>query len=106
MSTPVVYDNLLYLGNSNGVLRCFDAWTGEKKYEERLGSGSSIIGSLVAGDGKIYCPSENGTVYVVRAGETYQLEAANALGSPCFSTPAISGRVLYFRTTEEIVAIR
>ena len=106
MSTPVVYDNLLYLGNSNGVLRCFDAWTGEKKYEERLGSGASIIGSLVAGDGKIYCPSENGTVYVVRAGETYQLEAANALGAPCFSTPAISGRVLYFRTTEEIVAIR
>ena len=29
MSTPVVYRDLLYLGNSNGTVRCFDAKTGE-----------------------------------------------------------------------------
>ena len=52
MSTPVVYGDYLYLGNTNGVLRCFHAATGEKIYEERLGSGASIYSSLVAADGQ------------------------------------------------------
>lgn len=42
MSTPVVYGDYLYLGNTNGVLRCFHARTGEKIYEERLGSGAAV----------------------------------------------------------------
>ena len=105
MSTPVVYEGLLYLGNSNGVLRCFDAFTGEKLYEERLGSGASVIASLVAGDGKVYCASENGRVYVVKAGKEYQLLTTNSMGSPCYASPAISEGVIYFRTTRELIAV-
>ena len=106
MSTPVVYDDLLYLGNSNGVLRCFHAITGQKIYEERLGSGASVIASLVAGDGKIYCVSENAIVYVVKAGEQYELLAENPMGSPLYASPAISEGVIYFRTTTELIAIQ
>ena len=105
MSTPVVYEGLLYLGNSNGVLRCFDAFTREKLYEERLGSGASVIASLVAGDGKVYCASENGRVYVVKAGKEYQLLTTNSMGSPCYASPAISEGVIYFRTTQELIAV-
>ena len=105
MSTPVVYDDLLYLGNSNGVLRCFHALTGEAIYEERLGSGASVIGSLVAGDGKIYCVSENKTVYVVKSGKQYELLAENAMEAPLYASPAISEGVIYFRTTKELIAI-
>ncbi len=68
MSTPVVYGDYLYLGNTNGVVRCFHARTGEKIYEKRLGSGAAIISSLVAADGKVFCASENGIVYVLKAG--------------------------------------
>ena len=106
MSTPVVYGDYLYLGNSNGVVRCFHARTGEKIYEERLGSRASIISSLVAADDKVYCPSENGTVYVLRAGPEFEILAENSMGSPCFATPAISEGVLYFRTTEDLIAIK
>jgi outer membrane protein assembly factor BamB len=106
MSTPVVYGDYLYLGNSNGVVRCFNALTGQKVYEQRLDTGASIIASLVAAEGKIYCASENGMVYVLAAGPTFQVLARNNLGQPCFATPAISQGVLYFRTTESLMAIK
>ncbi|MDG1895649.1 MAG: PQQ-binding-like beta-propeller repeat protein [Fuerstiella sp.] len=106
MSTPVVYGDYLYLGNSNGVLRCFNSLTGEKVYERRLGAGASILSSLVAADGKIYCASENGTVYVVSAGPDFEVLARNKMSQPCFATPAISEGVLYFRTTERLIAIK
>jgi len=105
MSTPVVYGDYLYLGNSNGVVRCFNARTGEKVYEERLESGAAIISSLVAADGKIYCASENGTVYVLAAGPEFKVLARNKMGQPCFATPAISQGTLYIRTTESLFAI-
>ncbi len=105
MSTPVVYRDHLYLGNTNGVLRCFHARSGEKIYEERLDSGAGIIASLVAGDGKVYCAAENGKVYVVQAGSDFKLLAANQMGAPCFATPAISEGIVYFRTTKELIAI-
>ena len=104
MSTPVVYRGHLYLGSSS-ILRCFDAATGEKIYTERLDAHASIIASLVAADGKIYCASEDGTVYVVAAGREFKVLAENPMGEPCFATPAISGDTLYLRTTKSLVAL-
>ena len=105
MSTPVVVGDYLYLGNSNGVLRCFHAVTGEKVYEKRLDSGAYVVSSLVAADDKIYCPSEDGTVYVIAAGPEYSVLAKNRLGDSCLATPAISAGTLYFRTAHELIAI-
>ncbi len=105
MSTPVVYGGHIYLGSSS-IVRCFDAATGEEAYAERLDSGASIIASLVAADGKIYCASEEGAVYVLAAGPDFNVLARNPMGEPCFATPAISQGVLYFRTTESLVAIK
>jgi outer membrane protein assembly factor BamB len=106
MSTPVVYGDYLYLGNTNGVLRCFHARNGKMIYEKRLGSEASIYSSLVAADGKVFCASENGTVYVVKAGPEFELLAKNPMGQPVFATPAIAHGVLYLRTTERLIAIK
>ncbi|MGB7342956.1 MAG: PQQ-binding-like beta-propeller repeat protein [Pirellulaceae bacterium] len=106
MSTPVVYGDHLYLGNSNGTVRCFHAKTGEKIYEKRLGKGAGVIASLVAGDDKIYCASENGNVYVLRPGAEFEVLAENSMGDPCLATPAISAGTLYFRTTKRLIAIQ
>ena len=102
ISTPVIYRGLMYFGNTNGVLRCFESRTGKKLYEERLGPGASIYASLTAGDGKVYCPSEDGAVYVVAAGPDFRLLATNSLGEACFATPAISEGRLFFRTTSSL----
>lgn len=106
LSTPVVLNDYLYLGNTNGAIRCFHALTGEKIYQQRLGNGASVVGSLVAADGKIYCPSEDGFVYVLKAGSEFEILAKNPMGEPCFASPALSAGVLYIRTTKTLFAIQ
>ena len=105
ISTPVVYNGYIYLANFNGVLRCFEFKTAQKVYEERLGKDAACSASLVAADGKIYCPTEEGTVHVIKAGPTLEVLAKNELGEPCLATPAISQGVLYFRTSGSLIAI-
>ena len=90
-----MYGGYIYLANHNGLLRCFDFKTGRKMYEERLGTDSACSASLTAADGKIYCPAEEGVVYVVKAGATLDVLAKNQMGEPCLATPAISQGVLY-----------
>ena len=105
MSTPVVYRDHIYFGNTNGSMRCFNALSGEPVYQERLATGAAIYASLVAGDGKIYAAAENGKVYVIKAGEKFELLAENEMASPCFATPVIAEDTIYFRTTSSIVAV-
>jgi outer membrane protein assembly factor BamB len=106
MPTPVVYQGLLYLCRDNGVLTVFRARTGEKLYQERLGGGSGgFTASLVAADGKVYVSSEDGDVYVVKAGESFPLLSTNAMGEVVMATPAIADGTLYFRTRSRLVAV-
>src|ERR1041384_5038763 len=106
ISTPVVYGGYIYLANHNGLVRCFDFKTGAKMYEARLGLDSSCSASLVAADGKIYCPFEQGVVHVIKAGPTLEVLAKNEMGEPCLATPAISQGVLYFRTSASLIAVK
>jgi outer membrane protein assembly factor BamB len=104
--TPLVYRGLLYLCRDNGVLAVFRARTGERLYQERLGPGKSAFSaSLVAADGKVYASSEDGDVYVVKAGETFGLLSTNAMNEVIMATPAIAGGTLFFRTRSRLVAV-
>jgi outer membrane protein assembly factor BamB len=74
-------------------------------YQERLGGGGSYSASSVAADGKLYFTSEEGDVFVVRAGPRFELLATNSLDEIAMATPAISEGTLYFRTRNHLVAI-
>ena len=81
MCTPLVYRGLVYIVKYNGVLTVYDAKTGEVKYQERLAGGTSAFtASPVAADGKVYLASEDGQVFVLKAGPTYELMADNDMG--------------------------
>jgi outer membrane protein assembly factor BamB len=106
MPTPLVYQGLLYLCRDNGVLSAFRARTGERLYQERLGPGTGgFTASLVAADGKVYASSEDGDVYVVKAGETLEVLATNAMNEVLMATPAIADGTLFFRTRSRLVAV-
>jgi outer membrane protein assembly factor BamB len=106
MATPVVYGDLLYVCRWNGVLGVYDARSGKRNYQQRVGEGTTAFtASLVAGDGKVYVTSEEGDVYVVKAGAAFELLAQNRLDEVTMATPAISEGVLYFRTARHLVAI-
>lgn len=106
MITPVVYGDLLYNAKNNGVLSCYDARTGQRMYQARLGGGTSgFTASPVAGDGKIYFASEDGDIFVVKAGPAFELLATNTMGDVCMASPAISGGFVYLRTKSQVVAV-
>lgn len=104
MQTPLLYKGYLYNLQVNGQLICFDALTGEVKYKESLKDAFSASG--VAADGKLYFSSEEGNIFVVKAGPVFQLLAKNPLKDVCMATPAISGNLMYFRTQHYLIAIK
>jgi outer membrane protein assembly factor BamB len=101
--TPIVYGDLFYVCADNGVLTAYDAKTGATIYQQRLPS--SFSASPVATDGKLYLASEDGDVFVVRAGPKFELLATNVMGQPLMATPAISDGLLLLRTTDSLYAI-
>ena len=106
MQTPIVYGDILYVCRDNGVLTAFDAKTGTRHYQARLGDGKTgFSASAVASGGRLYFTSEDGDVYVVKAGPAYELLATNPLGEVAMATPAISEGTLLFRTRNHLVAV-
>ena len=104
--SPVLYQGLLYVAKNNGVFNVFDAASGERVYQERLGSGSTgFTASIVAGDGKVYFTSEEGDVYIVKAGRQFELLGVSPIGELVLATPAPSDGAIYFRTNKSLMAI-
>ena len=105
MQTPFVYGDELYVCKDNGVLTCWDAKSGEQRYRKRLTAGVGYSASGIAADGKLYYPSEEGDVHVVRAGTSFELLAVNPLGETCMAPPAVSQGMLVFRTRSRLIAV-
>jgi outer membrane protein assembly factor BamB len=106
MPTPIVYGDVFYTCSNGGVLAAYNAKTGERLYQERLGGrGGAFTASPVAADGKLYFPSEDGEVFVVRAGPKYDFVGANQMGEVIMATPAISDGTIYVRTTGHLYAV-
>ena len=103
--TPVIYGDILYILQNQGVLSAYDMKSGSRLYQQRVGNGGSYSASPVAGDGKIYLPSEDGDVYVVKAGPKYELLGHGTLGEVVMATPAISDGTLYVRSMQKLWAI-
>ncbi|HET6893725.1 MAG TPA: PQQ-binding-like beta-propeller repeat protein [Pyrinomonadaceae bacterium] len=105
MPTPVIYGDLLYVVSNQGVLTTYNAKTGQRIYQERLGGkGGAFTSSPVAGDGKIYLSSEDGEVFVVKAGPKYELLATNPVGEVMMATPAISDGLVIVRGHNHVFA--
>jgi len=105
MPTPIVYGELLYTCSNQGVLTAYNAKTGERVYQERLGgTGGAFTASPVASDGKIYLSSEDGDVFVVKAGPKYELLSKNPVGEVMMATPAISDGLVIVRTISNLYA--
>jgi len=105
MPTPLVYGDLLYICSNQGVLSAYNALTGERVYQERLGGkGGAFTSSPVASNGKIYLSSEDGEIFVVKAGPKYELLATNPVGEVMMATPAISDGLLIVRGLNHVFA--
>src|SRR5688500_9607052 len=106
MPTPLVYGEYLYVLSNQGVLDCYELKTGAEIYRERIPHhGGGFSASPVAADGRISRTSEDGDIFVVRAGPKFELLAKNPMGELMMATPAISSGLLFVRTQHHLFAI-
>ena len=104
LPTPILYGDLLYTINNNGVLSAYEAATGNRVYQQRV-QGSSFVASPVAAGGNLYIASEDGDVFVVKAGPKYELAGKNPIGEPILATPAWADDLLLVRGERHLFAI-
>jgi outer membrane protein assembly factor BamB len=104
--TPIVYGDYIYSINVSGIVGCYDALTGARQYFKRLEhGGSGFSASPVAADGRIYFSSEDGDVFVVKAGPSFELLSTNPMGEVIMATPAVSGGMIFIRTLGHLFAV-
>ncbi|MBE3096602.1 MAG: PQQ-binding-like beta-propeller repeat protein [Planctomycetes bacterium] len=106
--SPIVYGDYLYVLYDRGLLACYHAKTGEEVYGKRpIGPGArAFTSSPWAYGGKIFCLSEDGDTFVIRAGPDFELLGKNSLGELCMATPAIVRGGLIIRTESHVFRIK
>jgi outer membrane protein assembly factor BamB len=103
--TPLLYRNILYTLNSNGILSAYQADTGERLYRVRVGGGRAFAASPIAADGRLYFASEDGDVFVAKAGREYVELGKFSMDEVVMATPAISDGVIVVRTLGHVYGL-
>lgn len=106
LSSPLFYNNRLYLVKSGGMSSCYDAKDGKNLWERsRLGNFGDYYASPVAADGRVYIAGKNGFVVVLQDGPELKVLGKNDIGEEIIATPAIADGRLFIRTRENIFCI-
>jgi outer membrane protein assembly factor BamB len=93
--SPVVVDGYLLIADDRGTANCYEAVTGERLWQARLGKHFSA--SLVAAKGLVFFLADDGVMKVVRPGPQLDIVAENQLGDNCYAAPALSDGRIYIR---------
>lgn len=102
--SAVYHNGHFYSVLDEGMMCCFDAKTGETKWEQRLGG--RFRASLLLADGMIFATNDKGVTTIFRASpESFQQVAVNDLKEFCYATPALSNGRLFMRTGENLFCI-
>jgi hypothetical protein len=105
--SPIAYGDYIYVLLDQGFIACYEAKTGKEVYgKTRIEAGVQFSASPVAMGGKLYCASEDGDVYVIKAGPKYELLAKNSLGESIMASPAVSAGKMFVRTLKHLYCIR
>ncbi|NLS97229.1 MAG: PQQ-binding-like beta-propeller repeat protein [Planctomycetaceae bacterium] len=102
--SPSVIDGYLVVADDRGTGNCFDAATGERFWQERLGDHFSA--SLVTAKGLVFFLADDGTMTLVRPGRELEVVGTNAIGEECRASPAIADGRLYLRGDKHLFCIR
>ena len=93
-------DKLGWLLSDAGIVTCFDAVTGEIRYQERVGG--NYFGSPVWIDGRLFAVSKTGELVVVEGSDKFNVLHRYPLNEVCESTPAVALGRLFVRTQQHL----
>lgn len=107
--STLIDDDRLYVLYDLGLVACFDVRDGSDVFSvQRLPQGRAFTSSPWACAGKIYCLSEDGVTFVLKAGDKFELLHTNPLADDdmCLATPAIAGDRLLIRSSSRLYCIQ
>jgi hypothetical protein len=108
MASPLLYQGNIYaVDRRNGMVSCYDATTGEAVFSrERLPDGKALWATPWGYDGKVFCPDQEGTTHVLRAGKAFEVLDTNTLDDFFWATPAFASGTIVLRGVENVYCIR
>jgi outer membrane protein assembly factor BamB len=101
--SPVVVGGYLIVADDRGTVNCFAAATGDRLWQERVGSHFST--SAVTAGGLVYLVPDDGLTKVIRPGPKLEVVAENPLGEYCYASPAISQGQIFLRGERHLFCI-
>ena len=102
--SPAVIGGYLYVADDRGTANCFEAATGERLWQERLGNHFSA--SLITAKGLVFFLADDGRMTIVRPGKELEVVGENSLGEQCRASPAISDGRIYLRGDRHLFCLR
>ncbi|MCX8107168.1 MAG: PQQ-binding-like beta-propeller repeat protein [Verrucomicrobiae bacterium] len=103
MSTPAVYDGLVFIADCEQTLHCVDAETGRSYWKHELNG--EIWASPFVADGKVYIGTRRGQFVVLSASREKRVLSTMNLGAPISSTASAANGVLYIATMTHLYAV-
>ncbi|MCW5982633.1 MAG: PQQ-binding-like beta-propeller repeat protein [Bryobacteraceae bacterium] len=104
--SPLVYNGVVFLVRSGGIVTTLDALTGKVLKQGRLmGALEDYYASPVGAGGKVYIAGAQGKVVVLSAAGDWDILSINAFDSEIYATPAIGEDRMYIRTRDALYAI-
>jgi len=98
--SPVAFGKWFFLVSENGHGICFDAKTGQILWSRQLGRHHRPSNALAGGN--VYWLADDGTCYVTRASDRFQLVSKVELNEPCNASPAFSNGDIFIRTDSHL----
>ena len=101
--SPIAVGNYFLSVSDGGIASCFEAKTGKRHWQNRMGKGHSA--APVTAGGLVYVVSDAGVTRIVRPGPQFELVAENATGERCYASPAISHGQIFIRGEKHLFCI-
>jgi outer membrane protein assembly factor BamB len=99
----LLHNGLIYAVNDEGLMRCYNADSGDIVWEQDLDT-KFYSSPVLVGD-RIYLFDRTGRAFVMRAGPAFELLAESSLPHGAFASPAICDGRIYIRTHDALYCL-
>jgi outer membrane protein assembly factor BamB len=101
--SPIAQGDICFVVRDTGIAACYEAKSGERKWDKRLGRHHSA--SPVSAEGRLYFVDDEGRTWVLKASDKFEILAKNDLGAECYASPAIARGQIFIRTLNNLYCI-
>lgn len=105
MASPVSSEDYVYVTDKS-VLKCFDAKTGERVYQDRLPGLKMVASSPLVIGRKLLFIDEYGAACVVAAGPEFKVLGKGNIDDTFWATPAVADNALILRGVKALYCVR